>query len=55
MKEINRYYVGYNGQEENIEHIKYNLLNEFGYNIDSRNKEYYNEEKIIKTRCNHKG
>jgi len=53
MKEVNRYYCGYSGKETNIDYIKYNLLNEFGYDVDKHSKEFYNEEKIIKTRCNH--
>lgn len=52
MKNKNSYYEGFNGSEKHIDHIKYGLLNEFGYNINFNSKEQYDENKIIKTECN---
>ena len=51
MKNVNHYYKGYKESDSKINYIKYGLLNEFGYNIDSNPKEEYNEEKIIKKIC----
>ena len=48
MKEVNKYFIGYNETENKIDYIKYGILNEFGYNVDSSLNEIYNEEKIIK-------
>jgi len=52
MKEINQYYKSYNESDEKINYIKYGILNEFGDNILSKNKQEYNEGKIIKKLCN---
>ncbi len=54
MKEVNRYYEGYQDSSNKIEYLKFGLLNEFGHS-ERGNSNYYDEEKIIKTRYNHRG
>lgn len=54
MKEINRYYESFTDTSSRIDYLKYGILNDYGLN-PGHSKECYNEEKIIKTRCNHKG
>lgn len=54
MKEVNLYYKGYSDSNNRIDYLKYGLLNEFGYNMGLKPKEYYDENKIIKKVCNHK-
>lgn len=52
MREINGYYGGYNNSEERIDYLKYGLLNEYGINLESNSKSSYNEDSIIKKKCN---
>lgn len=53
MKNKNNYYEGFNGSSKRIDYLKYGMLNEFGFNLDSSTKKEYDEESIIKTTCNH--
>ncbi len=53
MKNLNKYYTSYNGNENRIDYLKYGLLNEYGYSPDNKEPNYYNENNIIKTNCNH--
>lgn len=48
MQKQNNYYGAYEDNGNNIDNIKYGLLNEYGPNIGRQKKEFYNEEKIIK-------
>jgi len=48
MKEVNKYYSSYKESEKRIDYLKYGILNEYGYNLESSNSEKYNEEFIIK-------
>jgi len=54
MEQINGYYGSYNETGKHIDYIRYGLLNEFGYNINRKERECYNEDKIIKKTCNMK-
>lgn len=51
MKEENGYLKGYTETQNSLDYKKYGLLNEYGLNLD-RNVKYYNEEEIIKRKCN---
>lgn len=51
MKSENSYNQGYNFNDNSIDYLKYGIFNEYGLNID-RCLSYYDEEKIIKKRCN---
>lgn len=51
MKETNSYYKGYVENDNRLDYLKYGLLNEYGLNLD-RNINYYDEEQIIKKKCN---
>ena len=51
MKEINAYFKGYNGSQDKLDYLKYGLFNDRGLNLGSINE--YNEEEIIKKKCNH--
>ncbi len=51
MKETNSYYKGYVESDNRLDYLKYGLLNEYGLNLD-RNINYYDEEQIIKKKCN---
>ncbi len=56
MREVNLYYQGYFETDKKIDYLKYGLLNEYGYNMGLKPKEYYNEDKIIKkSNCHKKG
>lgn len=46
------YYGSYNETGNRKEYLKHGLLNEFGYNIYRKERECYDEEKIIKKVCN---
>lgn len=54
MKEVNCYYKGYSENNNKIDYIKYGLLNEFGNDLERKNVEVYNEDKITKIFGNHK-
>lgn len=54
MKDINNYFRGASGKEESIDKIKYGLLNDYGYDFSSSVRDKYDEEKIIKRKCNPK-
>ncbi len=54
MKEINCYYKGYSESNNRIDYLKYGLLNEYGNELERKDKEFYNEDKIIKVFGNHK-
>ena len=49
MKKINPYYKGYNDNSSKKDYLKYGLINERGYDIESSCLNFYDEEKIIKT------
>ncbi len=51
MKETNNYFKGYTETNNSLEYKKYGLFNEYGLNLD-RSKTYYNEDNIIKKKCN---
>ena len=53
MRITNNYSSGYTNNEKRIDTLKYELSNEYGYNIDGCKREVYQEENIIKTSCNH--
>ena len=51
MKSVNNYNRGYTETENSLDYLKYGLLNNYGPDLD-RMPKYYNEENIIKKRCN---
>ena len=51
MKEVNAYFKGSSGKEKKINKIKYEILNDYGYDFSSSLIEKYNEEEIIKSTC----
>lgn len=53
MRITNNYNCGYQNNDSKLNRVKYEFLNEYGYNLDSSSIETYNEEKIIKTTHNH--
>lgn len=51
MKAENNYLKGYTETNNILDYKKYGLLNDYGLNLDRCNK-YYNEDEIIKKKCN---
>ncbi len=54
MKEINAYFKGTSGKENQLDNLKYGLLNDYGYDFASSLINKYNEDDIIKKKCNPK-
>ena len=48
----NQYFTGSSGKEQELDKIKYELLNDYGYNFSSSLIDKYDEDKIIKRKCN---
>ena len=48
MKTSNKYYFSYSDNNKKIDYLKYGINNEFGYNLFTKEKEEYDEEKITK-------
>ncbi|MCI8671729.1 MAG: hypothetical protein HFI36_06875 [Bacilli bacterium] len=55
MKDVNCYYEGFVESDKRIDFLKYGLLNDFGPNLEKNKNNIYNEDKIIKKVCNHRG
>lgn len=53
MRIINNYSTSYVGSSSRLETLKYELSNEYGYNLDGR-KNHITEEQLVKKVCDHK-
>ena len=51
MKEANNYFKGSSGREKSLDKLKFALLNDYGYDFSSSLINKYNEDEIIKSKC----